>query len=83
MQGWKGVVLFCRCQDLSRLYSVLNLGALFWPCRPSGLVIWVLTTLTWFGLLPGCLIMVAFLGKDGDLIVKHMIVVRSQDTDQG
>ena len=55
-----------------------------WLCRPSGLVIWVLITLTWSSLLVGCLIMDLCLTfvKDGDLIavVRHMIHAWGPDT---
>ena len=39
----------CRCHFLSRLSSVLNSAEPSWPCRPSGLGIWVLVILMWSG----------------------------------
>ena len=46
---------------LCRLFSVLSSGVLFLPCRHTGLVIWVLTTLMLFVALVVSLILIAWL----------------------
>ena len=59
MLVWSVAVLFCLSLGLCRRFSVLNFGVLILPCRRTGLVIWVLTTLMLLGVLVACLIMVA------------------------
>ena len=61
MLGWSVAVLFYLFLGSCRLFSVLNSGVLFLPCRHIGLVIWVLTTLMLFVALVDCLMLIAWL----------------------
>ena len=61
MLVWSVAVLFCLFPVSCRPFSVLNFGVLLLPCRLTGLVILVLTTLMSFVALVVCLVRIAWL----------------------